>query len=1172
MTRDLLKQTCKKPVQTFCVQSGPGMQAFLVWMACFLFSMQVNAQVHTIRIDEVMPHNGRTLSDESGKFPDWVELVNTGNQVVDLRDHGLSIDPERPFLFQFPTYQMAPGERVVVFCSGRDDVPLAPVRPRGESAVKPSMDGVVFHLDASVQGAFELHGNGGIAQWADQSGQGHHARQTEPERAPVFSRLAPQGTPAVFFDGENDFFELDPLNNTKMVFWVGAEHPFATDDFRPILGHSTQSPMIRGSNHQLVHHWYGTTWLNSGIFMNGQLIDGAIEAAPLSTALLTFRTQAPRGINTLGTDRFIDNQYWHGWFSELIFFDRLLGSVEEAKIQRYLMEKWGLPTRYFHAPFTLPNENGLLLLSGPEGARLDAVALKRTLRDVSLQRVVDRKEFGFVTHPSPGSPPQDNGYMGILEPVHASIAAGVYDQPVSVELGHEDGAVQIRYTLNGDEPGEDSILYSTPISIARSSVLKAKAFRQDYLSGETMTASYLIEFPTTIPVVSISGPPDDWFSAERGIYTLGERAATERPHFGANFWQAWEREVEFEWFEPSGERTHQQRAGAKIHGGWSRASDQKSVVLIARSRYGNNRFDGRFFDSNEKVSVKQLLLRNGGNDWTLAMLRDPLGQSLMGDIGLDTQPYRPVHVFLNGEYYGMHNLRQRANEHFLSAETGIPDDQMDVVASNFDALAGDHAGALAFIRWIALQDASDPKFEEELERQMDVDNFLDYMIGEICIDNFDWPNNNVRFWKERQPDARWRWMPFDVDGAFNPLGWNIRVNTIRRIINYKVHSAAKVFVAVTENEALRRRFILRFQHRLNNTFSTHNMLSRLESMASAIRPEMPRHIERWKGSKVGDLSFPNTINEWEERLDVIREFARERPDAIRGFVASEFGLEEPVSIRLNVPSSDTGEIRIDGLPLVHPQDGPWEGQFFTEYDITVSAQPKNGFAFRGWAELNTTSPEITVSPSRIRSLTPVFEQIAEPMPAGTEGRILISEIMYHPATHRPNEEFIELVNVDDHPVQLHGWSVDRGISFEFPDVTLEPGGYVVVAADPVAYQTAYPDAPTPLGPWSGKLKNSGEQIRLRNHLNQTVDALDFKDEGDWSERVRGVPMGGHQGWMWSNAHDGDGYSLERISMNADGKQGQNWGASKQLGGTPGEVNSIHQSILAPFILQVKHTP
>jgi len=1171
MTNVLLNQFYEKSFRRCAGIRSATLFAVLLWGICGVFSSEGTASAQGLRIDEVMMSNGSTLSDEFGKYPDWVEIANLSGREVDLRGHGLSTDPDRPFLFQFPSYKLAPGERLVVFCSGREDGQWGPVKPQ-QRLTAPAIEGVVLHLDASLQDAFLLHENGAIAQWVDQTPEVHYVGQPDAEKAPTLTQMAPRGVPAVFFDGEDDFFELDAIHNAKTVFWVGAEHPFATDDFRPILGHSTQIPMIRGANHQLVHHLYSTQWLDSGVLLNGELIDGAIVPAPVSSALLTFRTRAPRIINTLGTDRFIDNQYWHGWFSELICFDRVLTAEEETEMQGYLMGKWGLPTRYFHAPFTLPNESGVLVLSSSEAARLDAVTLKPTLRDVSLQRVDERNEFRFVNQPSPGDAPKSDGYNGMLDTVSSSLAAGAYDQPVSVELRHADSAAEIRYTLNGDEPGKNSMLYQGAVNIVETTVLKAKAFREDYLSGETLTASYIIEFPTTIPMVSISGPPDDWFSADKGIYALCEHAHAERPHYRANFWQAWEREVEFEWFEPDGQRTHQQTAGAKIHGGWSRASDQKSVALIARSRYGDNRFDGRFFDPDEEISVKQLLLRNAGNDWSLAMLRDPVGQSLMGDIGLDTQPYRPVHVFLNGEYYGIHNLRQRANEHFLSAKTGIPDDQIDLVASNFDALSGDHAGALAFIRWIALQDASDPAFEEELERRMDVDNFLDYIIGETCIDNFDWPNNNVRFWKERQPEARWRWMPFDLDGAFNPLDWKVKVNTIRRIINFKVHSAAKVFVAVTENESLLKRFLLRFQHRLNNTFSTHNMLSRIETMASALRPEMPRHIERWMGSMVGEMSFPNSIEEWEERLDVMRRFARERPSAILGFVVSEFDLEDPVSIRLNLPPVDSGKILIDGLPLVRPQEDPWEGHFFQEFDITVSAQAKPGFAFRGWAELNTTSTEITVHPADVRSLTPIFEQVGEPAPVGTEGRIHISEIMYHPSTQRPNEEFIELVNVDDHPVQLYGWSLDRGVSFEFPNLTLDPGEYMVVSADPAAYRLAYPDAPAPLGPWDGKLGNSGEEIRLRNHLNKTVDSVDFRDEGDWSDRVRGVTMQGHQGWTWSNAHDGEGKSLERISLEAESSQGQNWAASTEPGGTPGSVNSVNATDLAPFVNRVHHSP
>jgi hypothetical protein len=188
------------------------------------------------------------------------------------------------------------------------------------------------------------------------------------------------------------------------------------------------------------------------------------------------------------------------------------------------------------------------------------------------------------------------------------------------------------------------------------------------------------------------------------------------------------------------------------------------------------------------------------------------------------------------------------------------------------------------------------------------------------------------------------------------------------------------------------------------------------------------------------------------------------------------------------------------------------------------------------------------------------------------GQVNLSEIMYHPSTHRPNEEFIELVNVDDHPIQLVGWRLDRGVRFEFPPYVLKPGEYVVVSADPDAFVQAYPNTTVPLGPWDGKLGNSGETIRLSDVRENVMDQLRFADEGEWSQRVRGELVNGYRGWTWSNAHDGGGHSLERIFLEGWSQKGQNWSASKSIGGTPGQLNSVYAGAVAPIISNVSHSP
>ena len=210
-------------------------------------------------------------------------------------------------------------------------------------------------------------------------------------------------------------------------------------------------------------------------------------------------------------------------------------------------------------------------------------------------------------------------------------------------------------------------------------------------------------------------------------------------------------------------------------------------------------------------------------------------------------------------------------------------------------------------------------------------------------------------------------------------------------------------------------------------------------------------------------------------------------------------------------------------------------------------------------------------------LTVLADPESDTISTGQPGRVLISEIMYHPF-HQPPEgedirrEYIELRNTDSKAVNMSGWRLADCVDFTFPDVTLGMGQYLVVAADVDTFKAIYPGVSNVVGGWKGKLSNSGERITLVDSVGATVDSLRYADQGDWAVRELGSDDYGHRGWVWSDEHDGGGRSLELINPEMPNQHGQNWAASSINGGTPGEVNSAAAEDASPLILDVTHRP
>ena len=164
--------------------------------------------------------------------------------------------------------------------------------------------------------------------------------------------------------------------------------------------------------------------------------------------------------------------------------------------------------------------------------------------------------------------------------------------------------------------------------------------------------------------------------------------------------------------------------------------------------------------------------------------------------------------------------------------------------------------------------------------------------------------------------------------------------------------------------------------------------------------------------------------------------------------------------------------------------------------------------------------------------------------------LVISEIMYHPASEIDAEEFVELYNAGLQTVDLTGWQISDGVDFIFPAVSIAPGEYLVVAADVAVFATKYPGVSNVGGGWSGQLSNGGERIELEDELGRRVDRVRYADQGDWAVRDEGPLEFGFRGWEWNAAHDGLGKSVELINVAASNNPGQNWAASIPDEGTP----------------------
>jgi len=187
--------------------------------------------------------------------------------------------------------------------------------------------------------------------------------------------------------------------------------------------------------------------------------------------------------------------------------------------------------------------------------------------------------------------------------------------------------------------------------------------------------------------------------------------------------------------------------------------------------------------------------------------------------------------------------------------------------------------------------------------------------------------------------------------------------------------------------------------------------------------------------------------------------------------------------------------------------------------------------------------------------------------------LVINEILYRSSGTFPENtarEWIELYNRGTIPLDLTGWTISSGVTYAFPAGRIvPPGGYLVVAASPAAFQAAYPGVTNVIGGWTGTLSNGGERIRLRDAAGNNRDEVTYASEGDWAIRGREAQ---YNGWAWSTLADGGGRSMELRNPQLSNDHGQNWAVSQTAGGTPGAANDALTADIAPVIMAVQHSP
>ena len=663
-----------------------------------------------------------------------------------------------------------------------------------------------------------------------------------------------------------------------------------------------------------------------------------------------------------------------------------------------------------------------------------------------------------------------------------TLEGGFYDDQTFTEI-LSPGA-KIYYTIDGSMPQPTrDYAYEGPILLDQTMIVRAIA-RNEHGISLPISHSYFINEPESVlPTVSIGVTPSLLFDPSKGLFMKGDNVIDSTwQKYGANFWSRREISINTEIFETDGQCVFRSGTGMRLFGGMSRLFPQKSLTIVARHRYGDNRIRHKIFGEEGLKKFKFLVLRNSGSDFGKTHFRDAFMTNLTENWEIDQQASRPARVYINGKYWGIYNIREKVNRYFIASHhKEIDKDSLDLLEHRMALKRGSKSNYRALLNYLEAHDLRLPRNYAYIKSQIDIDNFIDYQIAQIFFDNQD-AGGNIKYWRPHQEDAKWRWILYDTD-----WGFGLHDDDAYKNNSLEFHTepdgpdwpnpAWSTFILrkLLENQEFERAFINRFADRLNTDLDTTNVLAKLEYFKNRIEPEMPRHLERWRLSE----------KRQQEHIARMKTFARKRPSYVWRHLEGKFqpGLQRT----LRLSASEGGKIKLnDNLKI--KANTRFEGTYFSDVPIKIYANPKLGYRFSHWEgiEMIDNERELTLKlTDKITTLRAVFERYDHP----AAGKIVINEIS---CNNKKSGDWIEIYNNSDMPVDMTGWTfTDSNNKFRFPNITLPAKDYLIICEHKNAFGRAYPQAYRFVGDLGFGLSKRSEVLALYDPEGAWIDSLSY---------------------------------------------------------------------------------
>ena len=888
-------------------------------------NMKDNVNVGKLIINEVMLSNNNTIEDKYGKNSDYIELYNGNDYDIDLTGYYLSDNMKETRKWKFPSVTIEKNSYLLVFASGKNEIKDGELHTnfklgaKGEVVLLSDNSGKVisrvYANESLSDTSFGYDGEGYVYYYVgtpglENSGEKSNEPITKQEnnyQLAITEYMTNNINSYKAVDGK--FYSIIEIKNNGKED-INLEGFYLSDKENNIAKYKFPSLIIKANEEKIVFASGLDKHDEKEVHTNFKLnnADGVlILSAPNKSLIQKLNLQKLDGNTSLG----LYEEKWHVYskptlgkentgdylkeeFKNYVFINEVstypkeaveLKNIGEEDINlseysisdksgnqyhfknNHVIKKKGYI--YFNAStlgMSINNTNEVIYLYH-DNKIVDTFKVNKLIGNISTGLSNGNKKV-YYKNITLGSKNSEKEYLGFSNEPIFSINGGYVDKGTKISLTANDGST-IYYTLDGSFPSTNSSKYKDPITINKTTVIKAISYKDGYIESDIVSRTFIVGRKHDVAIVSISSNYNNLFGGSGIITNYNSKA---------------EKKMNLEFYEADGTLGVSFTGDIKLSGMDSRKEPQKSMSVYLRKKYGVNKVTYPFFKDMEYNTYSSLLLRNAGEDPKNVRIMDAaLTRILKGEMDIDMQEYRPVVVYINGSYYGLFNLREKLNGDYVESKFGINKDNINVIKYSA-ATKGNTASYNSLVNYVKSHNLANKDNYEYVKQRVDIQELINYWIVESFYGNTDL--GNIRYWQEK--NGKWRWMVYDLDWSLWNMGLDMGYPTKfgKTPAATYLSSSLAIVRNLYKNGEFKDLYLKSLAKYLKTTFKPDRMNKIVDELAKEIEVEMPYHISRWQGSYPG----LNSMTRWKSNLSSFKSSLTNRYNRVVKNLRSYFNL------------------------------------------------------------------------------------------------------------------------------------------------------------------------------------------------------------------------------------------------------------------------------------------